>query len=234
MEEITHEPDGLPEHDVLSTNLLDYIIKFDKVIPEEVCEKTIEELSKDGWTRHKMYDDYGNIIEPNEHDNSIGDGHLYSYLNADRESCMVAREIIMNIFDNTVDRYHQLPIIKALHTNPPNQKISQPRFNRYEDGECMPKHTDFIVSGIGQAYLSILVALNESTEYEGGDFVICKDYVVNDFNTGDVLIFPSWIAYPHFVTPVTKGTRYTAISWVYLFDVGGGQSPSYYKIRGLE
>ena len=235
MEEVTSN-EKLPwqKQEAISTNLLDYIVKFDKAIPEDLCETIIEELNKDGWQRHKMYDDLGNIIELDEHGNSIRDGcqHLYSYLNADREPCLVAREIIMNILDNTAEKWHRLPLVEALHTDPPNQKISQPRFNRYEDGECMPKHTDFIISGIGLSYLSMLFALNDSTEFEGGDFVICEDYIVNDFNAGDILIFPSWIAYPHLVTPVTKGTRYTGISWIYLTDVGmAGPEPSYYKLR---
>ena len=236
MEEVTSD-DGPPEpkREIVSTNLLDYIIKFDNVIPKDLCEKIIEELDKDGWQRHKLYDDFGNAIESKKHENISRYGcqqQMYSYLNADREPCVVAREIIMNMLDDTAEKWHQSPLIKALNTNPPNQKISQPRFNRYEEGECMPKHTDFIISGIGLSYLSMLFALNDSTKYEGGDFVICEDYVVNDFNTGDILVFPSWIAYPHLVTPVTKGTRYTGISWIYLTEVGmAGPEPTYYRLR---
>jgi len=236
MEEVTTDGGSpAPKREIISTNLLDYIVKFDNVIPVDLCETIIEELSKDGWARHKMYDDFGNAVELKKHENFSRYGcqqHMYSYLNADREPCIVAREIIMNMLDNTAEKWHQLPLVKALQANPPNQKISQPRFNRYEEGECMPKHTDFIISGIGLSYLSMLFALNDSTEYEGGDFVICEDYVVNDFNTGDILVFPSWIAYPHLVTPVTKGTRYTAVSWIYLTGLGmAGPEPSYYKLR---
>ena len=32
---------------------------------------------------------------------------------------------------------------------------------------------------------------------------------------GDVLVFPSNFLYPHKVEPVTKGLRYSIISWVY-------------------
>jgi predicted 2-oxoglutarate/Fe(II)-dependent dioxygenase YbiX len=36
-----------------------------------------------------------------------------------------------------------------------------------------------------------------------------------EFKTGDLIIFPSIFLYPHKVLPVTKGTRYSYISWVY-------------------
>ena len=32
---------------------------------------------------------------------------------------------------------------------------------------------------------------------------------------GEVIIFPSNFLYPHKVNPVSKGTRYTFISWVH-------------------
>ena len=38
---------------------------------------------------------------------------------------------------------------------------------------------------------------------------------VIDIPPGAVLIFPSNFMYPHKVEPVTKGTRYSYVSWVY-------------------
>jgi predicted 2-oxoglutarate/Fe(II)-dependent dioxygenase YbiX len=35
------------------------------------------------------------------------------------------------------------------------------------------------------------------------------------FKTGDLLIFPSNFLYPHRVEPVTKGVRYSFISWTW-------------------
>ena len=40
------------------------------------------------------------------------------------------------------------------------------------------------------------------------------DYEI-EFKQGDVVIFPSLFLYPHKVEPVTKGTRYSYISWVW-------------------
>jgi len=59
--------------------------------------------------------------------------------------------------------------------------------------------------------LSVVGILNQN--YEGGDFKIIDKYL--KFKTGDVLIFPSNFMYPHEVTSITKGTRYSFVTWGY-------------------
>ena len=58
--------------------------------------------------------------------------------------------------------------------------------------------------------LSMSCLLND--DFEGGDFNfrISKEYTVT-MKQGDVLFFPSY--FPHRVTPVTKGTRYSLVTW---------------------
>jgi len=46
---------------------------------------------------------------------------------------------------------------------------------------------------------------------EGGDFILCGEKV--DLKQGDCVIFPSVFLYPHEVTPVTKGSRYSWVLW---------------------
>jgi predicted 2-oxoglutarate/Fe(II)-dependent dioxygenase YbiX len=66
-------------------------------------------------------------------------------------------------------------------------------------------------------HLSIIVNLNE--DYEGGDFVFFnpfnKEEIIHSVSLkkGNVLMFPSNFLYPHSVKPITKGTRYSIVSW---------------------
>ena len=53
-------------------------------------------------------------------------------------------------------------------------------------------------------------ALNDN--YQGGEFIMFDDYEIK-LKKGDFLLFPSVFLYPHLVKPVTKGTRYTFVSW---------------------
>jgi predicted 2-oxoglutarate/Fe(II)-dependent dioxygenase YbiX len=91
------------------------------------------------------------------------------------------------------------------------------RFNKYSKSKKMAKHCDHIHSMFdgerkGIPTLSVLGILNE--DYKGGKFIMFEDQEIK-FKAGDLLIFPSNFLYPHEVEPVTKGTRYSFISWVW-------------------
>lgn len=64
--------------------------------------------------------------------------------------------------------------------------------------------------------LSIVIQLSDPSEYEGGDFEIDPQYAqlpADKIRTkGTVIVFPSFLN--HRVTPVTKGTRHSLVSWI--------------------
>ena len=60
--------------------------------------------------------------------------------------------------------------------------------------------------------ISMVVWLNEG--FEGGDFEFHQSYLKDNVlkpTQGTIIMFPSWIM--HRVTPITKGTRYSLVSW---------------------
>ena len=64
--------------------------------------------------------------------------------------------------------------------------------------------------------LSIIMNLND--EYEGGDLVF-TDQQSNEIKKiklgmGSIVFFPSNFMYPHTIKPITKGTRYSIVSWL--------------------
>jgi len=92
---------------------------------------------------------------------------------------------------------------------------------RYEEGG----HYDFHFDGTGLARInlptdkyihnktrkmSVSVILND--DYEGGDFEFFDDPEPVRGGKGTVIVFPSY--HVHRVTPVTKGTRYSLVTWV--------------------
>jgi predicted 2-oxoglutarate/Fe(II)-dependent dioxygenase YbiX len=79
----------------------------------------------------------------------------------------------------------------------------------------MKQHCDHIHSLFegerkGIPVLSIVGLLND--DFEGGEFIMWGDEVI-PMSAGSVLVFPSNFMYPHRVNPVTKGTRYSFVSW---------------------
>ena len=72
-------------------------------------------------------------------------------------------------------------------------------------------HTDHFFEN--PRVLTILVGLNSSDEYEGGELFVCNQEKGVKLGAGDLVCFPSNFMYPHKVAPVTKGARKVLIIW---------------------
>ena len=78
----------------------------------------------------------------------------------------------------------------------------------------MSSHVDNIHHSHGQQYgypqVSVLLFLND--DYEGGEIIVAD----NEYNptAGSALIFPSNFMFPHEVKSVTKGERWSVVSWL--------------------
>jgi PKHD-type hydroxylase len=88
------------------------------------------------------------------------------------------------------------------------------QFTKYNaPGGKYGKHIDCEI-GTEVRKLSFTLQLSDPNHYEGGDLsLIPGDIPINmSREQGHVAIFPSYVL--HEVTPVTKGTRYSLVSWV--------------------
>ena len=94
------------------------------------------------------------------------------------------------------------------------QKTTDFRLNKYDVGGFMSRHCDNIHHSHGQTYgfpqASLLFFLND--DYEGGDFIVSNCHYRP--KKGDAIIFPSNFMFPHRVIEVTKGTRWSIVSWI--------------------
>ena len=88
------------------------------------------------------------------------------------------------------------------------------QFTKYEaPGGKYGAHIDRITGGLVRK-LSFTLQLSDPAEYEGGDLILhtSDDPEIMSRAWGYVAVFPSYLL--HEVTPVTKGTRYSLVSWV--------------------
>jgi predicted 2-oxoglutarate/Fe(II)-dependent dioxygenase YbiX len=97
------------------------------------------------------------------------------------------------------------------------KEMSPIRFNKYKVGTNMKPHCDHIHTLFdgerkGIPILTVLGLLND--DFEGGDFLMFDGKKLN-LSAGDIVIFPSNFMYPHSVTTVTKGTRYSFVCWAW-------------------
>ncbi len=188
-------------------NLKDYILHLDNWIPKKICNKSIKELSEDKtWEQHQ----YHNPKEPNK---------LYTE-NGEREPNVCHGDNLTHfndLYNLTWKALEKYIVIEKIGGEgfAGWEGFSKIRFNRYKKNQIMSKHFDHIhnifsgdVKGI--PILSIVGVLNN--DYEGGEFIMFDDYEIK-FKPGDLILFPSVFLYPHLVKPVTKGTRYSFVSW---------------------
>jgi len=179
-------------------NLQDYIAIYNIDNPQ-LCKDIIKECNEAEWRKHTYshpitnenttYDDDLDVCEMNTKN--------VEYLNN-------------KITQFTNDYLTNIPFSPFIL-----QALSEIRFNKYEIGTNMKFHNDHIHTLFdgerkGIPIISILGLLND--DFEGGDFLMFDGKKLQ-LEAGDIIIFPSNFLYPHAVTTITKGTRYSFVSW---------------------
>ncbi len=115
-------------------------------------------------------------------------------------------------------------IVQALMSNGQVAKtafpkaIPGPTFSRYQPGMYYGLHMDQAIMNTKPSPLrtdmSTTVFLSAKDEYEGGELELWlgSEQVFIKMNAGDAVIYPTGII--HQVRPVTRGTRYAAVTWI--------------------
>lgn len=99
-------------------------------------------------------------------------------------------------------------------------KIFPPCFNRYGEGETYGFHVDAAIMRIPDTQdvirsdVSMTVFLSEPDDYDGGELIIATDFGEQrvKLEAGYAVVYPS--SSLHQVTPVTRGERVAAITWM--------------------
>lgn len=191
----------------MNKNLKDYVCIYRETFSSSYCDLVLEEINKLDWQKHS----YARFTA----DSDLEQSQFENELDVTYQSFSQTNAMTADIW-KVVNRY-------VLHDMNPNengfngwQGFTLPRFNRYLPGTLMRTHCDHI-KGIfdgerkGIPILSIVGSLNDG--YEGGEFLMWGEPV--ELKKGDIMVFPSNFLYPHSVTPVTSGVRYSFVSWVW-------------------
>ena len=95
-----------------------------------------------------------------------------------------------------------------------SSKINQIDLLKYSPEGKYEIHTDHFTTSIRA--LSIIINLND--DYEGGDLIFTdqneKEIKRLKLGKGSIVFFPSNFMYPHSIQPITRGTRYSIVSWL--------------------
>ena len=86
------------------------------------------------------------------------------------------------------------------------------QFTRYDIGGHYRWHVDLGLEERMDRKLSLTVQLSDEKAYDGGELQFFPNSFQAPKGQGVIAIFPSFV--PHRVTPVTRGTRFSLVSWV--------------------
>jgi len=183
----------------------DYVY-VNNVVPAKACKEIIKAIDKRDWEKHKWHNNETNSMT--------------SEKEKELDVQAITSEMQQSMTPFLVKAYQEYNVKFA---NPNETKLSNLatkfspiRFNKYKKGTMMRMHYDHIHSLFdgqhkGIPVLSFVGCLNEN--FTGGDFNICGKNL--KLKTGDIIIFPSCFMFPHEVTEVKKGTRYSFVSWAF-------------------
>jgi len=184
----------------MSFDLRDYIVVYENIIPDELCDEVLDEYNNDknwvntttsgGLTRNiRRCDaiDMSNpfIIEQNQEKRKSIDDKLFACAST--------------VIKKYNDQFTQAHI----------QGDSGYTLLRYQEGEFYKEHTDHFL----QAPRIVSCSFTLNDDFEGGEFGFFNRELVYKPPKGSALMFPSNFMYPHEVMPVTRRVRYSIITW---------------------
>ena len=195
----------------METDLRKYVANYENFLDADYCKKAVKALKKAEWSTHQFYQAGSNDYVSYENELSVSWSNIKQ------------RKEIQDKLHSGLQRY----IDELQYMTKVGPKVykwfggwngySELRFNKYDETTQMKLHCDHIHSMFdgnrkGIPVLSILGVLND--DYEGGELIMWDQEKI-ELKGGSLLIFPSNFMYPHEVKPVTKGSRFSYVSWAW-------------------
>jgi hypothetical protein len=181
-------------------NINDYIVTFDGVITDALCDAILFEYSNsEDWIA--AITGSGKSDAERQCD-TIG----LSFESVIQKNLKTRQKLDKYIFASAglvIKKYNE----KFPHCN--IEEDSGYDLLRYKEGQFYTTHTDSFKNR--PRAVSCSFALNN--DYEGGEFAFFDRELVYNLKKGSCIMFPSNFMYPHKIMPVTSGTRYSIVTW---------------------
>jgi len=182
---------------IQNNNDFDECYKIDGAISEGFCKKLIEEYAKPEVEKELPFIGEGNDLDKNINLDIRNVQRLQLPLFAGIGATLTAIGLQVN---------HQIWQYHITHSN-------QSEFLMYDVNGKYETHTDTFHQRSNETRkLTVLAFLND--DFEGGKFYIQNSHkrMYPQQTPGTVIVFPSFM--PHGVEPVTKGIRYSIVTWM--------------------
>ncbi len=184
------------------SRLVDFIQVYENIVPESLCDEIIDEF------KNEEYLDLAGLGSEGIKDKNVR--NVLNLLISDA-NIINKNENKRRSLDNRIHEHLQVAMLNY-STKHPNVIISRDSgftFLKYDLGGFYKQHTDSFT----QEPRSISCSISLNDDYEGGEFAFFDQEIKYKIKKGSVIMFPSGFMYPHEILPVTKGTRYSIITW---------------------
>ena len=186
------------------TKLKDLIHVERGAITPDLCDYIIKDIETREWEKHSWYNLNEEVKSEDTKELDV------QYITSDLQYSLLS--IMNHVASSYVKEYSykQSYLTQSIMT-----MYSPIRFNRYSNGQTMKQHHDHIHSlfdGENKGIPVLSFILNFNDDYEGADLYFWNDYKI-PLGKGDVVIFPSLFLFPHGVTEIKKGVRYSGVAW---------------------
>jgi hypothetical protein len=184
----------------MSFDLRDYIVVFENIISDELCDEVLTEYGNDkNWINTVVSGGTRRDVRRCDAIN-ISDACIIEQNQGKRKSI---DDKLFGCAGEAIKKY--------------NEKFKYARIQgdsgytllRYQEDEFYSQHTDHFLQA--PRIVSCSFTLNDN--FEGGEFGFFNRELVYKPPKGSALMFPSNFLYPHEVLPVTRRVRYSIITW---------------------
>lgn len=164
---------------------------WDKKIPKEYCDLIIKEADWEKEEKAKV--------------------SVNGKLNTKIRKTDVVWKDFYSVIGCIADRYIRLANVAA-EWNYNLNNTENIQIGKYHSGGFYKWHKDVVPLDENPRKLSFTLLLNDPKEFTGGNFEFKNLKNQPIMEQGSIIVFPSFLE--HRVTPVTKGTRYSAVTWM--------------------
>lgn len=182
-------------------SLLDHIIVLENVLSDEQCARIVAEYEGDQWMPGMVYD--GNENTRKVDTISISEERSFA-INAPARK-LIDAELFVAAEKALIAYGEKFPLFFSAGVT----KDTGYELLRYGEGQYVDWHVD--ARKELPRLLTASFLLNDG--FEGGGWEFFPDAHKVHAPKGSAVIFPPTYMFPHRVTPITKGTRYSIVTW---------------------
>jgi len=181
-----------------------YIAVFEDAIPENLCDEIIDEYSELVEWKDSLIVDVSNSLNKEIRNCKEINISQMETINNNPQKRKKIDKMLFEVISKVVRRYADI------HQNFIIDIDTGYNLLKYDEGGFYKQHVDSCKS----QQRSISCSLHLTDDYDGGEFAFFNRNLKYKCKKGSALIFPSNFMYPHEIMPVTRGTRYSIITWL--------------------